>query len=91
MLFHKYVKSRKLSLDVENHVEYIIRCDFGGCVMICFKVMEENLPRFPAVLGIQKREKEHGHIRIKFLFIKCDNTFCRVLLTTTKCNCVLSL
>ena len=39
MLRHKYVKSRSLPLDVEND-EYIVKCNFGGCVMICFKVIE---------------------------------------------------
>ena len=33
MLRHKYVKSRSLALDVEND-EYLVRCNFGGCVMI---------------------------------------------------------
>ena len=37
MLRHKYLKSRELSLDVESD-EYIIRYNFGGCVMICFKL-----------------------------------------------------
>ena len=37
MLRHKYLKSRELSLDVEND-EYIIRCNFVRCVMICFKL-----------------------------------------------------
>ena len=55
MLCDKNVKSRQLSLDVEN-VEYIIRGNFGGCVMICLKVIEGNLRRSP-VLGSQKREK----------------------------------
>ena len=75
MLFHKYVKSRKLSLDVENDVEYIIRCDFGGCVMICFKVMEENLPRFPAVLGIQKREKNMVILELNFCLLSVTISF----------------
>ena len=37
MLRHKYVKSRSLSLDVENG-EYIVGCNFGGCLMICSKL-----------------------------------------------------
>ena len=55
MLRHKYVKSRSLALDVEND-EYLVRCNFGGCVMICSKVIEGSL-RCSPVLGSQKREK----------------------------------
>ena len=55
MLRHKYVKSRSLALDVEND-EYLVRCNFGGCVMICSKVIERSL-RCSPVLGSQKREK----------------------------------
>ena len=55
MLRHKYVKSRLLALDVEND-EYLVRCNFGGCVMICSKVIEGSL-RCSPVLGSQKREK----------------------------------
>ena len=55
MLRHKYVKSRSLALDVENG-EYLVRCNFGGCVMICSKVIEGSL-RCSPVLGSQKREK----------------------------------
>ena len=41
--------------------------------MICFKVIEESLLRFP-VLGSQKRrKKKHGQIRVKLLFIKYDD------------------
>ena len=48
--------------------------------MICFKVIEGSLLRFP-VLGSQKRKKKkkHGQIRVKLLFIKYDDKFCRVL------------
>lgn len=55
MLRHKYVKARSLALDVEND-EYLVRCNFGGCVMICSKVIEGSL-RCSPVLGSQKREK----------------------------------
>ena len=55
MLRHKYVKSRSLALDVEND-EYLVRCNFGGCVMTCSKVIEGSL-RCSPVLGSQKREK----------------------------------
>ena len=55
MLRHKYVKSRSLALDVEND-EYLVRSNFGGCVMICSKVIEGSL-RCSPVLGSQKREK----------------------------------
>ena len=55
MLRHKYVKSRSLALDVEND-EYLVRYNFGGCVMICSKVIEGSL-RCSPVLGSQKREK----------------------------------
>ena len=55
MFRHKYVKSRSLALDVEND-EYLARCNFGGCVMICSKVIEGSL-RCSPVLGSQKREK----------------------------------
>ena len=55
MLRHKYVKSRSLALDVEND-EYLVRCNFGGCVMICSKVIEGSF-RCSPVLGSQKREK----------------------------------
>ena len=55
MLRHKYVKSRSLALDVEND-EYLVRCNFGGYVMICSKVIEGSL-RCSPVLGSQKREK----------------------------------
>ena len=37
MLRQKHIKSHKLYPDVEND-EYIIRCNFGGSVMICFKL-----------------------------------------------------
>ena len=55
MLRHKYVKSRSLALDVEND-EYLVRSNFGECVMICSKVIEGSL-RCSPVLGSQKREK----------------------------------
>ena len=55
MLRHKYVKSRSLALDVEND-EYLVRSNFGGCVMICSKVIEGSL-RCSPVLGSQKRGK----------------------------------
>ena len=55
MLRHKSVKSRSLALDVEND-EYLVRCNFGGCVMICSKVIEGSL-RCSPVFGSQKREK----------------------------------
>lgn len=42
MLRHKYVKLRSLALDVEND-EYLVRCNFGGCIMICSKVIEGSL------------------------------------------------
>ena len=53
-------------------------CNFGRCVMICFKVIEGSLPSLLA-LGSQKRKIKDGHIRVKPLFIKYDETFCRTL------------
>ena len=57
MLRPKYVKSRSLPLDVEND-ECIVRCNFGGCVMICFNFIEGSL-----FTGLRKPEKGNGMVR----------------------------
>ena len=71
MLRHKYVKSRSLSLDVEND-EYIVGCNFGGCLMICSKVIDGTL-RCSPVFKEARKGKKHDNIRVKLLFIPSDD------------------
>ena len=71
MLRYKYVKWRSLSLDVEND-EYIVRCTFGGCLMMCSKVIEGSL-RCSPVFKEARKGKRHDNIRAKLLFIPSDD------------------
>ena len=73
MLSHEYVKSRSLSLDVEND-EYIVRCNFGGCLMICSKVIDGSLRCSPVFKEARKGKKHHNG-RVNLLFIPSDEGF----------------
>ena len=71
MLRYKYVKWRSLSIDVEND-EYIVRCNFGGCLIMCSKVIEGSL-RCSPVFKEARKGKKHENIRAKLLFIPSDD------------------
>ena len=65
--------------------------------MICFKL--QRGASHVSLSQEARKGKKHGQIRVKLLFIKYDDTFCRVLsnfsrnlcvdhfLTTKKCSC----
>ena len=71
MLRYKYVKWRSISLDVEND-EYIVRCNFGGRLMMFSKVIEGNF-RCSPVFKEATKGKRHDNIRVKLLFIPSDD------------------
>ena len=75
-----YVKSTSNRVSSPHYVETdsdFIGCNFGRCVMICYK-LSRGASNVSLSQEARKGKKKHGQIRVKLSFIKYDNTFCRV-------------
>ena len=76
-----YVKSTSNRVSSPHYVETdqdFIGCNFGRCVMICYK-LQRGASNVSLSQEARKGKNNHGQVRVKLLFIKSGDTFCHVL------------